>query len=240
MFPRHKHIKWTVCSKADAIFPIVGAASIAAKVTRDRWLESWKYAEVGLDECLARECFDESGDDFDDPSREEGPPTKKTRTAKRSPKKRQHLPMTSSLFWTKGSGYPSDPDTKKYLLRVLDPVFGWPGIVRFSWQTAKTLMEDKLVPIDSKRARAIILTLDSAPKSVLSADTPFGTKNGSGWRCHSIRWNDEAPQITNFFQKAAMSGKANGLTSNVQGFHKRSRAGLAKELCVVAVGPDSF
>ena len=47
-FPRHPHIKWTVTRKADAIYPIVGAASIAAKVTRDAILESWRYAERGI------------------------------------------------------------------------------------------------------------------------------------------------------------------------------------------------
>lgn len=47
-FPRHAHIKWTVTSKADALFPVVGAASIAAKVTRDRILEGWVYAERGM------------------------------------------------------------------------------------------------------------------------------------------------------------------------------------------------
>ncbi|CAK7900614.1 ribonuclease H2 subunit A [[Candida] anglica] len=37
-----------------------------------------------------------------------------------------------------GSGYPSDPNTSKWLNGMVDPVFGWNfGLVRFSWQTAK-------------------------------------------------------------------------------------------------------
>lgn len=34
-----------------------------------------------------------------------------------------------------GCGYPSDPDTKLWLTKHLDPVFGFPTIVRFSWST---------------------------------------------------------------------------------------------------------
>ena len=44
-FPRHSHIEWIVARKADATYPIVGAASIAAKVTRDACVDHWMYAE---------------------------------------------------------------------------------------------------------------------------------------------------------------------------------------------------
>ncbi|KAK6200279.1 ribonuclease HII-domain-containing protein [Scheffersomyces amazonensis] len=37
-----------------------------------------------------------------------------------------------------GSGYPSDPNTSKWLNNNVDKVFGWCyGFIRFSWQTAK-------------------------------------------------------------------------------------------------------
>eukprot|EP00298_Acanthocystis_sp_HF-20_P029250 c8131_g1_i1.p1 GENE.c8131_g1_i1~~c8131_g1_i1.p1 ORF type:complete len:292 (-),score=106.12 c8131_g1_i1:41-916(-) len=47
-----------------------------------------------------------------------------------------------------GSGYPSDPDTKKWLLEHLDPIFGYPKFVRFSWAPVKLLMQEKAIAVD--------------------------------------------------------------------------------------------
>ncbi|ORX59017.1 ribonuclease HII [Hesseltinella vesiculosa] len=81
-------VQITVEPKADALYPIVSAASICAKVTRDQILEQWQWTEKGLDCSM----------DF-------------------------------------GSGYPSDPNTVKWLDRNQVPFFGYPSLIRFSWKT---------------------------------------------------------------------------------------------------------
>ncbi|WPT11755.1 Ribonuclease H2 subunit A [Picochlorum sp. SENEW3] len=86
---RFSGIKFTVKPKADALYPIVSAASIAAKVTRDRVIE-------GL-----------GGD--------------------------------------RGSGYPSDPKTKEWLSRSMDPIFGYDQAVRFSWGTVDKILQKGVV-----------------------------------------------------------------------------------------------
>ncbi|XP_039108289.1 ribonuclease H2 subunit A isoform X2 [Hyaena hyaena] len=40
-----------------------------------------------------------------------------------------------------GSGYPNDPKTKAWLRRHVEPVFGFPQFVRFSWRTAQSILE---------------------------------------------------------------------------------------------------
>ncbi|ETV99163.1 ribonuclease HII [Aphanomyces invadans] len=45
-----------------------------------------------------------------------------------------------------GSGYPSDPKCKRWLNDALDPVFGYPNIVRFSWGTLESY-HDRLVDV---------------------------------------------------------------------------------------------
>ncbi|PPQ66554.1 hypothetical protein CVT24_007119 [Panaeolus cyanescens] len=90
-------INFTVTQKADSKFKIVGAASVAAKVTRDACVEGWHFIEG-----------------------ENGAETK----------------------WGEnvGSGYPSDPNTVAWLKTAMDPVFGFPNLVRFSWSTVKVIL----------------------------------------------------------------------------------------------------
>ncbi|NWR95904.1 RNH2A Ribonuclease, partial [Furnarius figulus] len=91
----------TVRPKADALFPVVSAASICAKVARDRAVAHWNFVE-------------DLGEDMD----------------------RDY-----------GSGYPNDPKTKEWLRRNLEPVFGFPQLVRFSWGTAQGLLQKEGVPV---------------------------------------------------------------------------------------------
>lgn len=49
-----------------------------------------------------------------------------------------------------GSGYPGDPGTKKWLKTNLDPVFGYPSIIRFSWKTCDKLLEDNTFRVSWK------------------------------------------------------------------------------------------
>ncbi|KAF2744486.1 hypothetical protein M011DRAFT_384786, partial [Sporormia fimetaria CBS 119925] len=90
-------IRITVAKKADSIYPVVSAASVCAKVTRDAGLEvCWEAEKKGAEE---------------------------------------------DQWW--GSGYPGDARTKVWLKRSKDPVFGWGSETRFSWGTAKEMLEGK-------------------------------------------------------------------------------------------------
>lgn len=92
-------IKITVAKKADSTYPIVSAASICAKVSRDHAIRAWQFLE-------------------------------------------------GSITTEYGSGYPNDPETKKWLSENVDPVFGFPHIVRFSWSTAEKILESDALSVE--------------------------------------------------------------------------------------------
>jgi len=54
-------------------------------------------------------------------------------------------PKSSSCGW--GSGYPSDARCSTWLKQNMDPLFGWGAECRFSWATAKDLLEAKAAPV---------------------------------------------------------------------------------------------
>jgi len=155
--------KVTVAKKADSLYPCVSAASICAKVARDKCLKNW--------------IFSENQDDCE---------------------------ITSQ--W--GSGYPGDAVTKKFLRDNLDVVFGFPSIVRFSWKTAETLIEDKCVkvefeevdPEEDKRVKK-----NPSVKNFL-AQTSFTNKENrnpkSSSRCKLVKdRNIESVSLASFFKK---------------------------------------
>jgi len=41
-----------------------------------------------------------------------------------------------------------DPVTKEYLKKNIDPVFGFPSIVRFNWSTAEVMLKSQAAQID--------------------------------------------------------------------------------------------
>eukprot|EP00250_Pteridium_aquilinum_P003573 c13875_g1_i1 orf=280-1128(-) len=90
---RFPGITFKVSKKADSLFPIVSAASIVAKVTRDKALKEWIFEETGGE--VTREF---------------------------------------------GSGYPADPVTKEWLQKHRNNIFGFPTLVRFSWETSKSII----------------------------------------------------------------------------------------------------
>ncbi|XP_076300367.1 ribonuclease H2 subunit A [Lasioglossum baleicum] len=92
-------MKIVVAKKADSTYPIVSAASICAKVSRDHAIRAWQFLEGDID----------------------------------------------SEY---GSGYPNDPETKKWLAGHVDPVFGFPRLVRFSWSTAEKILETQALAVE--------------------------------------------------------------------------------------------
>ena len=115
----------TVSKKADSLFPIVSAASICAKVIRDYHLRTWEFKEESIPIAPTSTSSSSSSSSSTSSSN-------------------QNFIRYSRTF---GSGYPGDPITKQWLRLSIDPVFGFPSIIRFSWQTCTDLLDRKAVPV---------------------------------------------------------------------------------------------
>lgn len=122
----------TVEKKADSLYPVVSAASVVAKVTRDVGLEGMYgglYGNVALGE---EEWEEKRGEE----------------EVKEEVRSRKRKAEVVDADW--GSGYPSDVRCTSWLKRNMNPVFGWGTECRFSWGTCKDLLEkkDMAVPVD--------------------------------------------------------------------------------------------
>ncbi|KAJ2829297.1 hypothetical protein GGI24_002173 [Coemansia furcata] len=127
-------VEITVAKKADSLYPIVSAASVCAKVTRDAHLSNWVFAEGPMD-----------------------------------------------LSTKYGSGYPSDPNTVRWLKESVDHVFGFPGIIRFSWSTCAKLLDDAAAKVvwaddDDAQTNAKLVTFFGAKQEPTRQRSKFFTR----------------------------------------------------------------
>jgi ribonuclease H2 subunit A len=116
-------INFTVTAKADSKYKIVGAASVAAKVTRDAWIEGWVFEEdahqspdaLGVKRTWSNAVGSgyPSGAFID-------------------------LPLPSSEIEL----CVVDPNTKTWVKNSLEKTFGYPSIARFSWTTVKVALDN--------------------------------------------------------------------------------------------------
>jgi len=145
-------LRFTVAKKADALYPVVSAASICAKVTRDDILERWQFVERHLKDSNP---IPQSVDKSESTTTSKGVPESDRKGVdededddididmdRKSKLKGEH----KEEHWL-GSGYPGHEKTKQFLQDHVDKVFGFPSIVRFSWQTAKTIIDQRCAKV---------------------------------------------------------------------------------------------
>jgi ribonuclease H2 subunit A len=119
----------TVAKKADSLYPCVSAASVCAKVTRDRALE------------VLYEAYAPAA-----PTQKEDIQMEDSESKIEEGEAEEKAPEPAEADW--GSGYPSDVRCTSWLKRNIDPIFGWGPECRFSWGTAKDLLENKAMAAD--------------------------------------------------------------------------------------------
>lgn len=109
-------INFTVTAKADSKYKIVGAASVAAKVTRDAWIGGWVFEEDTLS--VKRTWSNEVGSGYPSGA---------------------HVGLPCRLQELKCV---VDPNTKTWIKDSLEKTFGYPSIARFSWTTVKVALDN--------------------------------------------------------------------------------------------------